>query len=116
MVNVDDLVQFFHEKIDMWSKTEEQFKNISVPGFHCIQSFFVLVNEIKGKLIKINSEHGVYQGKHKKAQPAASAAGTVSSTATTTSTTMVDKDGKPAKKFTSFNNETGANYSSYSFS
>ena len=105
MVNVDDLVQFFHEKIDMWSKKEEYFKNISITGFHCIQSFFVLVNEIKGKLIKVTAEHGVYQGKHKRAQPAASAAGSVSSTATTTTTTtMVEKDGKPAKKFTSFNN------------
>ena len=53
MVNVDDLVQFFHEKTEIWSKTEEKFKNISITGFHCIQSFFVLVNEIKGKLIKV---------------------------------------------------------------
>lgn len=62
-VNVEDLVQFYNSKLEIWSKAEDEFKDLSLQGFHCIQSFFVLTNEIKGGLLRIPETYGVYQGK-----------------------------------------------------
>ena len=81
-----------------------------------MQSFFVLINEIKGKLLRITRDSGVYQGKGKE-NAGAEAAVTLEAkgAATTTTTTTTDKSGKAATKFTSFNNQTGASYTSYSW-
>jgi len=96
-----------------------------------MQSFFVLINEIKGKLLRVTRDSGVYQGRARRDGDAAvtleasgttkKGAATTTTTATTTTatttttTTKTEKAGQPATKYTSFNSETGANFTSYSF-
>jgi len=111
--NVEDLVQFYNSKLEIWMKADDEFKDLSLQGFHCIQSFFVLTNEIKGGLLRIPETYGVYNGKKPAQEPEVAAENTAGTTAGPTLT--VQKDGKAATKFTSFSNTTGATYTSYSF-
>ena len=53
----------------------------------------MLVNEVKGNIIKVKSDHGIYQGKHVKAP------------STDNSSAKDSGDGK--KKMTSFSNDGG---------
>ena len=114
MVRVDDLIQFYNAKLDIWSQAQDEFKLLMKEGFHCIQSFFVLINEIKGKLIKITPDHGVYKGKGL-VDPQANQGGMSATGQTTATTTTENKEGKKVTKFTSYNNQTGAELTSYSF-
>lgn len=70
----------------------------------------MLVNEVKGNLIKVTAEHGIYRGKHKKAPSTEKSSGAAS-----TGDAKEQKEGEPSKKMTSFSNESGAKFTSYSF-
>jgi len=96
LVPMDQLLEFYTSRMAVGVEGDDQYKLLSIQGFHCIQSFFVLINEKQGKLRKITAESGIYRGKHLQDK-------------VTTSVT----DG--AKKFSSYNSETGAQYTSYSF-
>lgn len=63
LVTLRDLMAFYKEKM-LRSDEEDVYKDLSLEGFHCIQSFFVLLNGISGKLIRITEDYGRYKGKH----------------------------------------------------
>ena len=52
LVEIEDLISFFREKI----LTEEITSKISLEGFSCIQSLFILMNENQRKLCRLNVE------------------------------------------------------------
>ena len=58
IVSVDEMVKFYREAMDIANEESDEFKSLSLEGWHCVQSFFVLINSLKGNLIKITSDHG----------------------------------------------------------
>jgi hypothetical protein len=38
--------------------------DLSVEGFHCIQSFFIMLNSMSGKLDRVTDDGQEYKGKH----------------------------------------------------
>ena len=62
IVEVDEMVKFYREAMDIANDESDEFKNLSLEGWHCVQSFFVLINLLKGNLIKITADHGQYKG------------------------------------------------------
>ena len=63
IVTLDDLMAFYREKM-LRSEEDDVYKDLSLEGFHCIQSFFVLLNGLSGKLIRITENYGQYKGRH----------------------------------------------------
>lgn len=63
IVTLDNLMAFYKDKM-LRDDEEEVYKDLTVEGFHCIQSFFVLLNGITGKIIRITESYGQYKGKH----------------------------------------------------
>ena len=96
--------------MDASGQEEERFKELSAQGFYCIQSFFVLINSIQGKLLKIKEDHGVYVSRQ--AGPSAS----TGSPQTEEKKTSEENQDSKARPFTSYSSETGAGYTPYSFS
>jgi hypothetical protein len=47
--------------LDIESQEDDYYKLLGIHGFWCIRSFFVLINESTGKLLRITESHGVYQ-------------------------------------------------------
>ena len=62
-MTLEDLMAFYKEKM-LRSDEDEVYNDLSLEGFHCIQSFFVLLNGISGKVIRITENYGQYKGKH----------------------------------------------------
>jgi hypothetical protein len=81
---------------------------ISLPGWHCIQAFFVLINEAEGKLVRNVDDEGVYKGKYLVEKPGSTVK------AETTSNTPAG-DGKSAVKYTSLSSDGSKQLVSYSF-
>jgi hypothetical protein len=104
------------------SDEEDVYKDLSLEGFHCIQSFFVLLNGISGKLIRITESYGQYKGKHlieqkpeQKSSANAATTGTEAAASTVPATaTAIEYDAKTGK-MTSFSSTGGAGYGSYSW-
>jgi len=87
LVDLEDLIGFFKDKI---SSDDSNFQNLSIEGYYCIQSFFILMNQRAKKLILLGDDKiGPLNG------------------------TQSIKDAE--KKYTSYSNTTGAKFSSYSF-
>ena len=97
VITTEELIQFYQKSLAVEREVEDEYKLLSIEGFHCIQSFFVLINELEGKLTRVSSDSGVYQA----GAVGQEAAGGVGQ--------------QVAKKFTSYNSITGAEYTSYSF-
>ena len=91
-----NIIDFYYKSMTN-DDVEDHYKLLSVDGYQCRQSFFILINEAQGKLKRINWDTGLYT---RKVDPDAKES-TISKKAT--------------QKFTSYNNVTGASYSSYSF-
>ena len=53
LVDQDVLIAFFKEKIN---SDETNFQNLSIEGYYCIQSFFVLINKRAKKIIILGEE------------------------------------------------------------
>lgn len=53
VVDPDELIAFFKEKIN---SDTTNFSNLSIEGYHCIQSFFVLINKKAKRLIILGEE------------------------------------------------------------
>lgn len=75
-------MEFFKQKT---SASTTDFSNLTVDGYYCIQSFFIVANTLNRKLIVLSDETKGSQG------------------------------GTQKSAYTSFNNSTGAQYKSYSF-
>ena len=121
IVTLDDLMAFFKEKM-LKDDEEECFQDLTIEGFHCIQSFFVLLNGITGKIIRITESHGQYKGKHLKPKP--------ETTSTPSDKPQDSETPQPAEaqpnasaieynaktgKMTSYSNTGGASYGAYSW-
>lgn len=63
LIPQEELVKFYEETMNIENKQEEGFKNLTVEGFYCIQSFIVLINMINKKLIKVGEYYGIYKSK-----------------------------------------------------
>ena len=63
IVTLEDLMAFYRNKM-LRSDDDDAYMDLSLEGFHCIQSFFVLLNGLSGKLIRITENYGQYKGKH----------------------------------------------------
>ena len=53
IIDQQDLIAFFKEKI---SSEETDFRNLSIEGYYCIQSFFVLINKQARRLVVLGEE------------------------------------------------------------
>jgi len=76
LIDQDDLIRFFTEKTN---GQHSDFVNLSLEGYFCFQTFFILINRKAHRLI------------------------------------LLGEEGKQAPKMTSYNNQTGAQFKSYSF-
>lgn len=105
---------FYKEKL-LRSEDEDVYKDLSLAGFHCIQSFFVLLNGISGKLVRITDNYGQYKGKHlvkredKTAAKAASTTADVAVSQMPATTTAIGYDASTGK-MTSYSSTGGAEY------
>jgi len=84
---MEDLIKFYHDRMavegeDNNKKDGDVYKWLSIQGFHCIQSFFVLINEIQRKLLRVTASHGVYSKSRE--------GGSVAEEAVSASSTMKD--------------------------
>lgn len=105
VVSTSHMIDFYHSRIAADSDTSsDKYKLLSLEGYQCRQSFFVLINQIEGKVRRVTWESGVYK-----------AATATSGSATTSTATGADYKQQATKTFTSYNSQTGASYSSYSF-
>ena len=52
VVDLSDLISFFSDQI--LKEQTKVFNTISLEGFNCIQSFFILLNESSKKLLRLN--------------------------------------------------------------
>lgn len=52
IIELDELIEFFREKMSTRSKV---FQSLTIEGFNCIQSFFILLNESSKKLQRLNT-------------------------------------------------------------
>ena len=59
-IKLEDLQKFYREKLVAESTDPEEFKYLSEEGFHCYQSFFVLINSLDSRLIKVTEGYGIY--------------------------------------------------------
>lgn len=120
-MTLDDLMSFYREKM-LRSDEDDVYKDLSLEGFHCIQSFFVLLNGLSGKLIRITENYGQYKGKHliekkEDKEPQAKAADTGSEAAAVsipTGATAIEYNAKTGK-MTSYSNTSGPSYNAYSW-
>ena len=48
---MSELINFFQQKI---GADQEAYKTISIEGFNCIQSFFIMVNEASRKILRLS--------------------------------------------------------------
>ena len=53
LVDENVLIDFFKQKIN---SEESNFVNLSIEGYHCIQSFFVLINKRADKIVILGEE------------------------------------------------------------
>lgn len=122
IVTLDDLMAFYREKM-LRSDDDDVYKDLSIEGFHCIQSFFVLLNGLSGKLIRITENYGQYKGKHliekKDDKDPQSKAADMTSEAAAVSTvpaaaTAIEFNAKTGK-MTSYSNTGGPSYTEYSW-
>lgn len=111
---------FYREKM-LRSDEDDVYKDLGIEGFHCIQSFFVLLNGLSNKLILITDTYGQYKGKHlveqkQDSQPQAKAAATNSEAAVSipTGATAIEYNAKTGQ-MTSYSSSGGPSYSSYSW-
>jgi hypothetical protein len=88
-----ELIGFF--KRNILAGGAEIVPRVTIEGFYCIQSFFVLSNEIERRMERLNVEYNSSGGNQ----------GSANSTVGT----------YPPKKFTSYSNTTGGSYQNYSF-
>lgn len=103
VVSTKQMIEFYHSRIAVDNDTSgDKYKLLSLEGYQCRQSFFVLINQIEGKVRKVTWESGVYKS-------------ATSTTASTGAGTGADYKQQATKSFTSYNSQTGAAYSSYSF-
>ena len=49
VVEIQSLIDFFKDKI---ANEERTFQHLTLDGFYCIQSFFVLINESSNKIVR----------------------------------------------------------------
>ena len=55
----EDIIKFYYETMNIAKSDGDEFKWLSIQGFHCIQSFFVLINTLNNKIVKITPDYGV---------------------------------------------------------
>lgn len=92
VVTLEKLIDFYHQRIAVDKDDHvDKYKLLSIEGYQCRQSFFVLINQTQGKIRKVSWDSGMYKTQKSKE---AAASGEF-------------KD-KATKTFTSFNNDTGA--------
>ena len=112
---------FYKDKM-LRDDEEEVYKDLTIEGFHCIQSFFVLLNGITGKIIRITESYGQYKGKH--LQPKQETTSTTDQKTPSgpepaqqpaSNATSIEYNAKTGK-MTSYSNTGGASYSAYSWS
>ena len=65
IVMIDDLLAFFRKSI-VNEKDQSLLQDLSLEGFHCVQSFFILINSLAGKLRRVTEDDAAYNGKHLK--------------------------------------------------
>ena len=94
LMDEQDLISFFQEKIN---SGETDFSNLSLEGYYCIQSFFVLINKRAGSLIVLGEESVPV---NRTAGQAGTSAGFAQSA---------------DQAFTAYSSETGASTKSYSW-
>ena len=63
LIPQEELVKFYEDTMNIENKQDEGFKDLTIEGFYCIQSFIVLINMINKKLIKIGEYYGIYKSK-----------------------------------------------------
>jgi hypothetical protein len=100
LVDEQELIDFFKTKIADDSD-DSQFKNLSIEGYYCIQSFFLLINLNNRKLYILGDEE---QDVPNKAKANDMSEGT-----------KAEFTQNASQSFTSFSNTTGAKTISYSF-
>ena len=94
LMEEQDLISFFQEKIN---SGDTDFSNLSLEGYYCIQSFFVLINKRAGSLIVLGEESIPV---NRTTELAGTSAGYAA---------------QATGAFTAFSSETGATRKSYSF-
>lgn len=52
------------ETMNIENKKYDNFTDLSIEGFFCIQSFIILINIINNKIIKIGENYGIYKIKN----------------------------------------------------
>ena len=119
-MTLDDLMAFYKEKM-LRSDDDDVYQDLSLEGFHCIQSFFVLLNGISGKLIRLTEHYGQYKGKHLKVAEAdqkptnEAGTGTAAGTSTAEGTATAIEYNANTGKLTSYSSEGVAAYTPYSW-
>lgn len=88
LATYDDLMQFFRKSIiDVDGKSMENsefMSDLAIEGFHLIQSFFIMLNTVTGKLQRLTDEDAAYKGKHLEETSAITGAEVPASTAAVT--------------------------------
>lgn len=80
-------MSFFTKSI-MNDNNPELLSDLSIDGFYCIQSFFIMLNDMGNKLKRLNEDSANYKGIHYKEPPSEEKKdATTSSTANATSST-----------------------------
>lgn len=81
-------MQFFRKSIiDVDGKSMENsefMSDLAIEGFHLIQSFFIMLNSVTGKLQRLTDEDAAYKGKHLEETSAITGAEVPASTAAVT--------------------------------
>ena len=112
---------FYKEKMLRSNDDEDVYKDLSLEGFHCIQSFFVLLNGISGKLIRLTESYGQYKGKHLQVAEAEqkpkdeAGTGTAAATSTAASAATAIEYNANTGKLTSYSSDGVASYTPYSW-
>jgi len=77
---MEDLIKFYHDRMAVEGEDGDVYKWLSIQGFHCIQSFFVCINENQRKLLRVTTSYGIYS----KSREGGSVGGEVVSASSTT--------------------------------
>jgi hypothetical protein len=98
LIDESELIEFFKAKIAD-ENDDSQFKNLSIEGYYCIQSFFLLINMKNRKLYILGDEEQDVPIKKGNTAPG----------------TQAEFAQNATQSFTSYSNTTGAQTKSYSF-
>ena len=109
---------FYKEKIQ-GAGEDGRYKDLSIEGFHCIQSFFIMLNAISGGLVRLTDTYGTYKGKHlveQKKEKTSTTTSTSASTSTGTGQIVTDsiEFNKDTQQYTT-TTKTESKYKSISY-